>query len=118
MINLESTPATGQGGEGKSIQNTSQEKDTTKHPKVKPGTKLFNVLLALAQGRSFNRFEAERELHDHCLHSTVSTIQRLGVRVYRQRETVPCLGGTKTTDVMRYRLLPHEIEKAEMLLGA
>jgi len=100
------------------FQNKLSVNNSTKTHKVKPGTKVYGVLLALAQGRSFNRFEAERELHDHCLHSTVSTIQRLGVRVYRQRETVPCLGGTKTTDVMRYRLLPHEIEKAEMLLGA
>lgn len=90
---------------------------SSKKPCIRKDSKQFKVLQALASGKSFNRFEAERELHDHCLHSTVSTIQGLGIQVYRQRETVPCLGGKKKTDVMRYRLLQPEIKKAEKLLG-
>jgi len=33
------------------------------------------VLRALLGGSSLNRFEAERQLHDHCLHSTTSELQ-------------------------------------------
>ena len=92
-------------------------KDSTITHTVKSGTKEHTVLSALATGQSFNRFDAERELHDHCLHSTVSTLQGKGIIIHRERETVPCLGGNANTDVMRYRLLPDQILKAKQLLG-
>lgn len=98
------------------ISNSTDDK-CNKYLVIRKDSKQFKVLQALAEGKSFNRFEADRELHDHCLHSTVSTIQGLGIQVHREREIVPCLGGAKTTDVMRYRLLPPEIKKAERLLG-
>ena len=53
-------------------------------------TKISRVLRELLKGRRFNRFEAETRLHDHCLHTTVASIQRdYGIDVSRQFETVP-----------------------------
>lgn len=99
------------------FQNKLSAKDSTKTHKVKPGTKVYGVLFALVQGYSFNRFQAERELNDHCLPSTVSALQGKGINIHREMEKVPCLGGTATTEVARYRLLPTEIAKAKKLLG-
>ncbi len=74
------------------------------------------VLEALASGQSYNRFEAERQLNDHCLHSTVSTIQSLGVPVGRRYETVPGYRGLPTR-VCRYKLSPEAIERAKEMLS-
>lgn len=80
-------------------------------------TKLTRVLEALARGESFNRFEAERQLHDHTLPSTVTAIQkRHGLAVARQRETVSGWEGCPTV-VSRYWLEPGEREKARELLA-
>jgi hypothetical protein len=56
-------------------------------------TKWKRVLEALLTGRTVNRFEAERPVHegglsDHCLPSTVSDLQRKGIRIERRQETV------------------------------
>lgn len=81
-------------------------------------TKLARVLEYLARGRSLNRFEAERLLSDHCLHSTVSEIQGRGVLVDRHMESVPGFQG-QPTRVARYRIAARdEREKARMLLRA
>lgn len=77
-------------------------------------TKKQRVLAALLR-RSYNRFEAERELHDHCLHSTASSIQRDGVAVARRWETVPGFMGSKTR-VCRYWIAEVDREAAERLL--
>jgi len=64
-------------------------------------TKEDTVFQALMSGRSFNRFEAERQLHDHCLPSTISILEsKHGIEISRKREKVPCLGGT--TNPCRY----------------
>lgn len=72
---------------------------------TRPPIKWKRVLAALVSGKSFNRFEAERELHDHCLHSTVATIQSKGVVIYRCDETVPGFQRIPT-HVCRYWLAP------------
>ena len=97
--------------------DSSQTSKHNRKPNIRKGTKEHAVLSALATGQSFNRFDAERELHDHCLHSTVSTLQGKGIRIHREMEKVPSLGGTAKTDVMRYRLLPDQIPRANQLLG-
>ena len=52
-------------------------------------TKIDRVYTALMEGRSFNRFEAETALHDHCLHSTVATLERKHrITINRMYETV------------------------------
>lgn len=84
----------------------------------KPQTKINRVFLALASGRSYNRFEAARELHDTCLHSTVSDIQRnYGVQIHRSFEVVPGYQGAPT-HVCRYRLVGPELIKARQRLRA
>ncbi|MHB8550162.1 MAG: hypothetical protein ACYDB8_04230 [Acidiferrobacterales bacterium] len=79
-------------------------------------TKWQRVLAALVQGRSFNRFEAARELRDWCLHSTAAAIQRKGVLIERRFETIPGYQGDPT-QVCRYWLAPDQIKKALALLG-
>jgi len=70
-------------------------------------TKIERVLRHLASGRSLNRFEAERELHDHCLHSTVSEIQGRGIPVFRHMEKVRGYQGCPAR-VARYRIATKE----------
>jgi hypothetical protein len=74
------------------------------------------VLDGFVSGRSYNRFQAERELNDHCLHSTVSTLQGMGISIQRRMETVPGFKGCPT-EVKRYWLAPESRQKALELLG-
>lgn len=77
---------------------------TSIKPKINPfPTKWQRVLKAFLSGRTFNRFEAEHALNDHCLHSTVSTLQEMGISIQRQFETVPGYMGIPTR-VCRYWL--------------
>ena len=74
-------------------------------------SKLKRVLLAMCK-LSYNRFEAERLLHDHCLHTTVSTIQnKYGIEVCRKFEEVQGYMGIKTR-VCRYWIAPENVERA------
>lgn len=82
----------------------------------KPPLKWKRVLRAFLDGRSFNRFEAERQLADHCLHSTVSTIQGKGVTIKRRTEKVPGFQGIPT-EVCRYWLAPEARQRAREILG-
>lgn len=74
------------------IQNT-KEKFTTKQDKI------LNVF----RTRSLNRFEAE-PFGDHCLHSTVATLKRLGFLFVTKWEEVPTRFG-KSCRVKRYYYL-------------
>lgn len=85
-------------------------------PQVKPGTKLHKVLAALARGGSYNRFQAESELRDHVLPSTVAKIENLGIVVARRTEIVPGHAGSRVA-CARYWLEPGERDKAMTLLG-
>jgi hypothetical protein len=85
-------------------------------PKI---TKLETILGLLVSGRSLNRFEAEQH-HDHCLHTTVSTLQNgHGVTIERMFESVPCKRGTAWTRVCRYWLnnKPDNTQRARDLLA-
>lgn len=74
-------------------------------------TKKKRVLIALTE-RSYNRFEAEQLLSDHCLHSTVSTIQNQhGIEILRKFETVPGYQGIETR-VCRYWIAPDQVDMA------
>lgn len=88
---------------------------TPTHPSKKRPTKRQRVLTALLR-RPYNLFEAERELHDRSLHSTVSSIQNQhGVSVARCFETVSGYQGTPTR-VVRYWIAEEHREAAERLL--
>lgn len=78
---------------------------------VNTGTKIETVLRLFVRGESLNRFEAEAH-HDHCLHSTVSTLEDYGIRIARQWEVVPCLRGLKAVHVKRYWLDPDPLNLA------
>lgn len=92
-------------------ENTSEKENTTLPHKWQ------TVLKGFLSGRSYNRFEAERELHDHCLHSTVARLERMGLRINRHTERVPCIGGRAMTTVKRYRLDPNFCQRASEMLG-
>jgi hypothetical protein len=101
------------GGDTGLSQNEQRRNATTRS---RQPFKWQRVLEAFVSGHSYNRFEAERALHDHCLHSTVSTLQAMGVIIHRRMETVPGFQGIPT-EVMRYWLAPASRQKALELLG-
>ena len=65
---------------------------------------------------SLNRFNAIPH-NDTALNSTISVLSKKGIKFTRTWEKVPCLGGSKTTDVVRYSLTEDEKVKARRLLG-
>lgn len=74
-------------------------------------TKKSRVFKALLAGLSFNRFEAEYALHDHCLHSTVSEIERCyRITISRKSEQVKGYQGSPTR-LTRYWIDPDEIAR-------
>lgn len=91
----------------------------TRDDYTRPPKKWARVLRAFLTGRSYNRFESERELSDHCLHSTVSGLQARGVSILRHGESVPGFAGLPT-QVMRYQIdrAPENITRAIALLNA
>ncbi len=82
---------------------------------MKRQTKTNRVIRALMR-RSYNRFEAARELSDWCLHSTAATIQGKGITVHREFETVSGFEG-RPTKCCRYWITPDQHAKAVKLLG-
>lgn len=83
---------------------------------VRRPRKWLRVLTALHAGKSFNRFQAERELADHCLNTTVSILQGKGLAILRRDEIVPGFQNIPT-HVNRYWLAPESYAKARQLLG-
>lgn len=72
-----------------------------------PGKKWEAVLRHLLSVGSLNRFEAERIVNDHCLHTTVASLRRdFGIECGRKFECVRCLKGRAMTRVKRYWLDP------------
>jgi hypothetical protein len=61
------------------------------------------MLFTFLPGRTLNRFEAEAHF-DHCLHSTVSSLEGYGLVFDRRWEKVPCVRGTKCVRCKRYWL--------------
>ena len=119
MSNKLKRPADGQVGQGDKANgpNRTQSNGNTPRRPIKHGTKLYRVLEALANGDSLNRFEAVRNLHDWCLHSTVSAIQKYGIRVDRKTEAVGNFLD-KHTWCCRYWLDAEQRKKARDLLGS
>lgn len=76
---------------------------TPKPTKPTTVSKLASILELFVRGYNLNRFEAEKH-HDHCLHSTVSSLEDRGIRIDRVWETVPCVGGKLTVRCKRYWL--------------
>ncbi len=110
MIQKEESPApVGAGGMGLGL-GTRRNYASLDHP-----IKWRRILSEVLAGRSLNRFEAER-FDDHCLHSTIATIQRKGVGVLRRPESVPGYRGCPAA-VCRYTLDGQPENVARALLG-
>ncbi len=76
-------------------------------------TKRKRVLEALLSGESFNRFEAEIDLSDHCLNSTISELGKFtGIKISRCWEVGPGYLGTPTY-CKRYWIEPEEIARVQ-----
>jgi len=89
------------------------EMPDSKPLKMNPMTKNERVFKALMSGRSFNRFEAATHLHDHCLHSTVATLeQKHRITISRKYETVRGYMGNPTK-CCRYWIAEEEIKRIE-----
>lgn len=80
--------------------------------------KWVRVLRALIDRPALHRLEAERDpaIRDHVLPSTVTDIQRKGVRVDREIIGLPGYGGS-VVHVALYRLDEENRERARRLLG-
>lgn len=79
--------------------------------------KLERVVDYLATGQSLNRFEAEKVVNDHCLHSTMSAIKnKHDIEYQTASETVPGWGGSPTR-VSRYWLDEEGQAKALILVA-
>lgn len=73
-------------------------------------------ILAALLGKSFNTFEASRELGSSCLHSDIAGLEARGLRFDHAPETITGFGG-QPTRVTRYRLRPESYTLARSLLG-
>lgn len=113
----QSPPSVAADTAGANKNNMSGDKNTAGNIRrqLNPDTKKRHVLAALLN-QSLNRFDAERIAHDHCLHSTISGLERHGLRIDRKDEIVPGYLG-RPTRVMRYWIPPDQHEAAARLLG-
>lgn len=76
-------------------------------------TKGQRILAVLIGGRSLTRFDSE-ELGDHCLPSTVATLQRQGARI--QRERIKIDGRFGCFHCCRYWIDDADRDRARLLL--
>ncbi len=91
-------------------QDNTQTNDNTKQP-----TKCQRVMRALME-RSYNRFEASRELSDWCLHSTVAELELKGILVEREWEDVRGIYGP--VHCKRYWIPKSEFKRVRKCLDA
>lgn len=83
---------------------------------IKKNTKQHAVISYLVAGNRLDRFSAEKTVHDHCLHSTISGFQsRYGILVNREFIQVPGFNDSIVT-IAQYWLSYEERKKAARLL--
>lgn len=108
------SPVSGETDRG--CGTADRDQDHTATPALRQ-VKWRRVLAAfLDRGpRGWNRFESARELRDHVLPTTVSQLERRGVRICRRDETLQGHYGPVT--VSRYWIDPEARQRARALLG-
>ena len=85
-----------------------------------PQTKKERVISYFLTGKKAHRFQAETTFHCHCLHTSISSLEREhGLIFDREWQTVPCLRGQATTRVKAYWLRPERdnLTRARAVLG-
>jgi 3-deoxy-D-manno-octulosonate 8-phosphate phosphatase KdsC-like HAD superfamily phosphatase len=102
IIKQKNTPETLSGGRG----IKSESKKQSRH-KI--------ILSYLANGKSLNKFEAER-LGDHCLNTTISNL-RIYYQIIAERKNEKVKTRFGTTTVKRYFLSKTDKQKATKILG-
>lgn len=80
-------------------------------------SKEYKVFQAFINGWRGHRFNAERQLHDHCLHSTVSTIEKK-YRIIILRKWVSVAGYQGTPTRVKSYWMSDEDKKRFVLLLA
>jgi len=97
------------------VATTTPKQHKAKTKQLKSSTKKFKILSEFARGRKLHRFIAE-PIGDHCLHSTVSTIEsEHSLEFSRERITVPTRFGT--TNVTLYWFDADNQAKAQQLVS-
>ncbi|SDU04712.1 hypothetical protein SAMN05216296_1469 [Pseudomonas pohangensis] len=98
-----------------SEEQSSQSHGNNTTDTSNPPSKIARVLGHLLNGKTLNRFEAER-IGDHCLNSTISTLANsYGLTFSRTPEKVPNRWGIPC-DVIRYGLPESERRRAYIVL--
>jgi hypothetical protein len=99
----------------KGTQTLSGESANSKQEIIGKPTNYKIILSHLAQGKSLNKFEAER-LGDHCLNTTISNIFiKYQITAQRKNEKVKTRFGSYAT-VKRYWLSDDDIIKIQPLI--
>jgi hypothetical protein len=91
----------------------------------KPKSKKQRVLEAFLSGEKHTRFSAEKALHDHCLPTTVSEIQRdyeisvsrklINVPGYQGKNTQCCLYWVEQDEISRF-IEVHQLQLSSKIL--
>jgi hypothetical protein len=82
---------------------------------LRTGTKIHRVLTEFFAGRQIHRFQAE-QFGDHALHSTVSSLETLGLKFERKSISLPTRYG-RDCHVKLYWLAPESMPVAAKMLG-
>lgn len=103
--------AVGAGRAREQVQGQALKANSTRPRKI------WRVLAALSTSRRWHRFQAERLLHDHCLHSTIAEIQRrYGLEIRREMVEVRGFQG-EPVRVAEYWLEGEHLDRARHLIG-
>lgn len=110
-----STPKEKPGADGRRAVQSAASLGHERIKSSRPRSKIHRVLRALTQ-RSLTRFDAEREVSDHTLNTTVAAIgSRYGIRVDRETIEVPGFGG-QPTRCCRYWIAADQRDRALRIL--
>jgi hypothetical protein len=113
MIEGDRRAAAGTADTGQGTTGRPEPSATARSPQPR---KWVRVLVAFIERgpRGWNRFEAARELRDHVLPTTVSQLERRGIKIVRRDETVP--GAFGPIRCCRYWLAEDSVPRARDLL--
>lgn len=100
---------------GQAIEHERDPQHGSATPRAAQPRKWARITRALLDGRTLNRFDANREHRDSCLNTTISQLERRGLTILRKNETVP--GAFGPVHVCRYWLAPESRARALELLG-
>lgn len=100
---------------------TPGQEDSKSHrnsSSTRPVKKWVRVLAAFVRGERLHRFAAEQRVSDHTLPSTVSELQKKGVKIDRRDHTVPGYRGERAHVALYWlNVDPENVSRARALLA-